>query len=71
MSISESKFRDLVNSLELVKGKICQCKCVMLGREPLLMDIEDQSPTLLKSETTIKIERDRSRHARARQALVL
>ena len=43
----------------------------MLGREPPLMNIEDQSSTIPKSEATIKIERDRSRRARARQALVL
>ena len=71
MSISEPEFRDLIHSLKLVKGKIHQCKRVMLGREPPLMDIEDQSSTLPKSEATIKIERDRSRSARARQALVL
>jgi len=71
MSISESEFRDLIFSLDLVKAKIRQCKRVMLGKEPSLLDIEDQSSTLPKSEATLKIERDRSRRARARQALVL
>ena len=71
ISISESEFRDLICSLDLVKGKIRQCKRVMLGKEPSPLDIADQSSTLPKSEATLKIERDRSRRARARQALVL
>ena len=71
MSISESEFRDMIHSQDLIKGKIKQCRRVMYGREPPLLDVEDQSSTIPKSNATVKIEKERSRHAKARQAMVL
>ena len=71
MLISESEFRDMIHSQDLIKGKIKQCRQVMYGWEPPLLDIEDQSSTIPKLDATVKIERERSRRAKARQALVL
>ena len=71
MSISESELRDMIHSQDLIKGKIKQCRRVMYGQEPPLLDVKDQSSRILKSDTTAKIEKERSRHAKARQALDL
>ena len=71
MSISESEFRDMIHSQDLIKGKIKQCRQIMYRQEPPLLDVEDQSSTIPKSDATVKIERERNRCANTRQALVL
>jgi len=72
MNMSESEYRDFTSSLDEVNEKIRQCKMVMAGKLPAPLDVEEQSSTLAKSKATLKLEKDRSRLAKAkRRALSL
>ena len=61
MNLTESEYRDIINSRHLINEKIKECKLVLGGKIPPMVDVGRQSSTLVKSKETEKLEKSMTR----------
>ena len=61
MNLTESEYRDIINSRHLINEKIKECKLVLGGKIPPMVDVGRQSSTLAKSKETEKLEKSMTR----------
>ena len=56
MSMNESKYRGFLYSVDEINEKIKQCKLVMAGKLPPILDVEEQSssPTEIQGDIEIR-----------------
>ena len=57
MNLTESEYWDIMNSSPLINDKIKQCKLVVGGKIPPMVDVGRQSSTFPKSKETRKLEK--------------
>ena len=61
MNLTESEYRDIINSRHLINEKIKECKLVLGGKIPPMVDVGRQSSTLAKSKETEKLKKSMTR----------